>query len=428
MPLFLCGIVGLGILWLIARQFIDEPWMVGISLVMFAVSRPLMFTSVTARPDLLCAVFGWLVLLTMLHWTRAPKHGWLVVAGGLCGIGLLCHPFALVYCIQAGVWSVLASGALQVRIGRAIVLSVSALLMLGLWLPLILAFPYEFQSQFFCNVLERSGPGILSRMIWPWDSFDRHWKQQCEFNEVFQMAFLMSGLLGGTAISLFRKRGSAGFFYTCLAWTAVYFTATAAGIHPTKGYWVYAIGLIYPFAVLGHVQLLQLLNDIAIRLFTISPALRTSEETQHWYRGHSVRIALFSAGLLAIMLPHSGIKATFCYLQNWGDGRYHAGKFIAEVLERLPQEGLFMVDVNYVLDVYLTGRKTILCQPRTRFWGEEKLGIDYLIVGQEGLDGDWPNQYETTFFRREGNRSTEFDCFVEIYVPKPSPESPPRLD
>lgn len=31
----------------------------------------------------------------------------------------------------------------------------------ALWLPLILAYPEAFRGQFFTNVLDRSGPGLL---------------------------------------------------------------------------------------------------------------------------------------------------------------------------------------------------------------------------------------------------------------------------
>ena len=61
-----------------------------------------------------------------------------MLTGVLCGLGLLTHPFAIVYCLQIGVWVLWASRGWKRAVGNGALLAAVALLVLALWLPLIL--------------------------------------------------------------------------------------------------------------------------------------------------------------------------------------------------------------------------------------------------------------------------------------------------
>jgi hypothetical protein len=382
---------------------------------MFAMSRPLMFTSITARPDLLCCVCGWGAIACMWRWADrqlrsdclgAPE---LIGAGVLCGFGLLFHPFALVACLQCGVWSLLRRGTMLARWLRALVLTACSLLIVSLWLPLILRFPYEFQSQFTSNVLERSGPGVLHRLLWPWASLAHHWQLQFEYNQPFQFWFLVSGAFLGSAV-LICSGPSLGipnpsrFRLLGLTWSACYLTATIAGIHPTKGYWVYPIAFLYPVALLGYNPILQ----------AMARWLGWGSMSLPW---RVLRTALISLGSIAIMIPGTGLTTLAAYLRDGGSPRTSAPKFIEAVLSELPSEGLFLVDANYVFDVYLTGRDTILCQPRERFWGDATPAYRYMLIGREGMDIQAPQDYGARRWREFGEQETPASCYVNIFVP-----------
>ncbi|MFN9916384.1 MAG: hypothetical protein ACK53L_27590, partial [Pirellulaceae bacterium] len=258
---------------------------------------------------------------------------------------------------------------------------------LAAWLPRIRACPADFASQSFIYVMERSGSGVVSRMLWPWRSLLQHWNQQLAFNEPTQFVWLIVGLPLGTIVWLLLVRTREHRRYLMIVWSAAYLTATAAGVHPTNGYWVYTIGLVYPVAVDGVFRLVRWGSAIIgarwVDGVKPDPWPAIAGGTPTWPRLSEIAVSLI---LLGVMLPGSGLRTTAAYLQHWGDPRYHAPTFIKQVLEGLPLEGRYMSDVSFVFDIYLSGRETILCQPRRRFWGEEELDLDYLFTGQEGMD------------------------------------------
>ena len=90
------------------------------------------------------------------------------IVGGLCGLGALFHPFALVFAIQSGVLILFDKDTVRQRLIKLIVLAICSLAVLSLWVPLIVHYPDEFRSQFFANVFDRAGPGLPSRLLWPW--------------------------------------------------------------------------------------------------------------------------------------------------------------------------------------------------------------------------------------------------------------------
>lgn len=417
-PSFLGGIIGIVVLGLLTRKMIGNTFAWGMGLILFAMSRPMMFTGITARPDMLCIVCCWGAIACMWRWadrTSADEKGvtWeLVAAGCLCGLGLLFHPFALVACLQCGVWGFWRTGAWKLRFARALALGVSALAVVCLWLPLILRFPYEFQSQFTSNVLERSGPGLVQRLLWPWASLWHHAGYQWEYNQGIQFTFLaVGGFLGLGALALrdafapsdsrIRRR------IAILVVSSIYLTATVAGLHPTKGYWLYAIGWLYPLAVLGW-------TVAAIRSVGGLIPLANGWKSV-WAR------AAWGALLIAMMIPGTGMTTLVAYARDGASPRTDASRFVRKLLEEIPSDARCIVDVHFVFDVWLSGRPTLLCQPRQRFWGDTYPDFDYLIIGREGSDADAPKDYRATLSRSVGQPSTPADCYVNIYTPDQGP-------
>jgi len=413
-PSFLGGIVGLIILGLFNRRLVGTGFVWGMGLILFAMSRPMMFTGITARPDILCSVCCWGAIACMWRWAdresaQAKGMAWeLIAAGSLCGLGLLFHPFALVGCLQCGVWGCWRRGSWGQRLLRGGSIAVPAFLMLCLWLPLILRFPYEFQSQFTSNVLERSGPGLTQRLVLPWASLWHHARYQWEYNQAIQFVFLSAGaLLGFGALASSDASSTAAprnrWRMIILVLSSVYLTATVAGLHPTKGYWVYAIGWLYPLAVLGW--------TFAAKKAACWLPLRVSWLETSW--------APFVGGaiLVAMMIPGTGMTTLLAYARDGAGPRTNATRFAEQLLKELPQDSRCIVDVHFVFDVWLSGRPTLLCQPRERFWGDTYPKFDYLLIGREGTDAGAPADYRAKLWRSVGEPSTPADCYVDIYTP-----------
>ncbi len=390
MPSMFGACVLLVLVYLLARRLGAGSWGSFAACLILALSRPLMFTGMLARPDLWCAICG-VCVFYCLYGNGEWKRGLMFRVGVLCGLGALFHPFALVYGIQSGAASWLAPGSLKTRCSRFVFLCCGSISALALWLPLIIAYPYEFRSQFFSNVLHRAGPGLPSRMLWPMESIKHHWNVLQEYAGPWQCLLLATGLIA--SIVLWRKRNNEGWEYAgriVWLWSSIYLTAVVTGVHPTKGYWLYPVVIL--IATLG----------VALDALLTQP------------RSKIVAVAL---GLI-LLFPGSGLKSTWIYLRHAGSTEYYASRFIDRVLADLPQEGVFMCDLGYAFDVYLSGRQTLLCQDRKTYWGDDEVKYDYLLLTWEGGDAGWADQYEAKLLRFEGSTATPQSCYVNIYVPQ----------
>jgi Dolichyl-phosphate-mannose-protein mannosyltransferase len=390
MPSMVGACIMLMIVFLLSKRLGAGAWGAFAACLILALSRPLMFTGILARPDLWCALCGVVVFYILYgggEWTGKRMAG----VGALCGLGALFHPFALVYGIQSAAASLLAPGGLKSRMTRLIWLGCGAVAALALWVPLIVAYPYEFRSQFFSNVLHRAGPGLPSRMLWPIDSIKHHLVVLQEYAGPWQCLLLIVGLFA--SIVLWRKRMNGNWDYVgriIWLWSSVYLTAVVTGVHPTKGYWLYPVAILV--ATLG----------VAVDSLIVS---------------RSLKLSVILCGL-TLLFPGSGLKSTWTYLRYAGSPKYHGARFIESVLDDLPKEGVFMSDLAYAFDIYLSGRKTLLCQDRKTYWGEEDVQYDYLLLTWEGGDAGWAEQYEAQLLRAEGSTDTPQSCYVNIYVPQ----------
>ncbi|MCO8123268.1 glycosyltransferase family 39 protein [Stieleria sp. TO1_6] len=405
-PLFLAALTTIAIVFWVVKRLHGSDFAAAAAATLVALSRPLMFTGLTTRPDLLCMVAGWLAIVAAWEMMRRQGSNRLaVVSGSLSGLAGLFHPFALVFAIQGGLAMLLCGGSLIEKLKRAVLFVAGNAAVIGFWIPLIVAYPDEFRSQFFANVLDRAGPGLPARLIWPFPSLLHHAELLWQFAGPLQCGLMAGGLLLGSAL-FWRCRSlqrAEKMGMIALAWSSVYLTATVAGMHPTKGYWVYPFIWVVALTIVG-------IEDRIKRL--------------HWgfrqYGVDRVRIAVaittFALALLA-MLPGAGLRTTWIYLAHWKQPDVYAPAFIHQVLKALPNEGVFYADLSYVFDVYLSGRETRLCQEREHYWGAGKIDYSYLVLSWEGADANWAEQYDGKFVRRVGDRSIPQHCFVDLYRP-----------
>ena len=114
-------------------------------------------------------------------------------------LGMLTHPFAVVYGVQAGIWVLLGRGWRR-RLGHAVLLTGTALLVFAAWTPLIMLHPEAFRVQFFNNVLGKSGPGLLQRLAFPWGGSAASEPAVCRASRDLQAALAAVGLAAATAM------------------------------------------------------------------------------------------------------------------------------------------------------------------------------------------------------------------------------------
>jgi 4-amino-4-deoxy-L-arabinose transferase-like glycosyltransferase len=221
------GAAALTTIWLIyelgRRLYRNEAaalWGAGL----YSLFRTFYFPAMTGRPDMLCTALGLGALWLMAQWQERRDWRRLIAVGGLLGLGGLTHPLALVYALQVAGWVLLAGRGWRRFVELAIVVVV-AVAVFALWLPLILKFPEQFRGQFLNHA--HSGPGILQRMLLPWESLRFH-------------AWMMSGHLGraqfwllllGWAVAVvlhLRSFGAGSRIAALLAASGVYLLATLA--------------------------------------------------------------------------------------------------------------------------------------------------------------------------------------------------------
>jgi hypothetical protein len=261
------------------------------------------------------------------------------------------------------------------------------------WLPLILAHPEVFQSQFFNNVLSRSGPGLFSRLVFPWPYLLHQVRLLVDQAGVWQTGLMAVGLVSATLLAL-RQTGAPRRL-VCVTWAAAILLAAFQGLHPTKGYLCFTGALV--FASTGVV--------FAEGMKRLAPA------------GPKARLGacLVAAAVAAIMLPGAGLRTWWVHVRHGRDALYNGPRFARQMLDDLPPDGRFVVDTQYVFDVWLSGRETVLNADPLNPHVEADLPYDLLIAGREGLDKRSPERYRGVFVRSFGVREDPFACYAEIY-------------
>ncbi len=369
---------------------------------LYAVSRILMFPATFARPDMVCGAAGLAALVVLSGWHERRTHRQIAMVGGLLGFGLLCHPFAIVYCLLAGAWVVLATRGWHQRLTAGLLLTTTTIAVSALWLPLILAHQDAFRHQFFNNVVGPQGPGLLRRLVIPWPYFSHQLKLLYEQGGPFQTALMLTGVVAAVVRGLRHgdapARRAAGVLCG-----AIYLQTACQGLHPTKGYLCFVGALM--FAAVG-----GMISEYGRGLSGAGRPGRCGA----W---------LGAACLVLAMGPGSGARGWLTHITRWSDPDYNGRRFARSLLSALPQEGRFVVDTPYVFDFWLSGRDTVLVADPLNDYPTGDYPYDFLVVGREGLDKNCPTRYGGEFVRSVGRRQDPLSCYAEIYR---SPDALPR--
>ncbi len=395
------GVGTLILMYLLAVRVFKDPLAGLIAAGLFSLSRLLYFPAVISRPDMLCCLWGLLAILMMYRWhASARRYRDLGLVGLLLGLGMLTHPFALVYCIQLGCWAMLVNGTWQQRLLRGTVITGCALAVFALWLPLILAYPEPFRYQFFTNVLDRSGPGLISRLLFPWPYFATQFQLLREHAGTIQLSLMAAGLVIGTGLA-WRSRDHRQRILLLLTWSSIYLLIACQGHHPTKGYWSYPGVLLFLCLGWG-------LSRLAIPLWNRSVVWR-------------LPVLVGAACLVLAMLPGSGIRTWGAHIANWSNVNYNAPRFISRIIQELPADARYTVDRAYVFNFAAAGRQTLLGDNREFAFDARPFPYDYLIVSHDMRDRGLSQEFNGRLVGTWGDPDDPFSCFVEVYVPEDSP-------
>ncbi|HVJ66376.1 MAG TPA: glycosyltransferase family 39 protein [Caulifigura sp.] len=387
----LAGVVSTVLLAGIARRLLRCEGLALLVAGLYAFSRVVYFPWLIARMDSLCGMWGFAALLAMLWPETAFRRRSAALSGLFTGLGLLTHTFAIVYGIQCFAGVCVRSADRRDRIGNALIFGLTAAVPLLLWLPLILDRPDLFQMQFVRNVFAKAGPGILTRLLWPFPLLRPHAAMFFDHAGPLQAAILLLGL-AGTGVLAMRSRASRTVFW--LAASAVYLHITSIGIHPTKGYWCYTGGLllIAVAAVVGWIA-----KDLARPRLAVAVALLT----------------------VASFVPGAGFRTVVAHLKRWDDPNYDSRKFVKRLLDRLPPDAIVAVDPAYVFEYTLAGRKTLLGLEYRPFFSLSQHEFDYLVAGEYALRDGVPALVGVRPIDELGDASDPFACHAVIYEPLP---------
>ncbi len=413
----IAGIIGL--LFLFAAQMrLSQSSSAGcwtIGLLLF--SRWFYFPGTSARPDLMCAAFGFAAILSMLIYHKERNIKWLLASGVLIGLGGLTHPFALVYAIQIAVWSLIASTGWR-RLGSPAILTVVALATAGLWVPLISISPSIFTVQFKNQFLGDTGGSLWYRVLMPWESLWYHFGSSFGmFNHIepWQFALALVPLMIMTIQAHRREHQWRPIVW--IAWSSIPLMSSLVGPHHSViGYWVYSAGPM--FLCTGY------LVDSALRKIccardeaSINGGVESKGEAE---RNRSTRVRAGLAGALALalclsLIPGSGLRALVTYVQKWDDIEYDGHRFALELAKSLPKDSIYAVDIPFHFDFLSAGYKTLLLEDSPVYFPLQSHDYDYLIVGRYGIDANIVEKFPVRLIRTEGNKDDLFACYCEIY-------------
>lgn len=402
LPSLISATLAIVVVYVLGRRLLGDEaaglWAAGL----YSLSRILYFPAIFARPDMLCGLCGLVAIWAMTRAEDDRRLRFMALSGAAVGLGGLTHPFAIVFGMQLAVWCLLVPGTLWQRVQRTALWGACAGLVVALWLPLIIAFPEEFRMQFFNNVLNPAGPGLLSRLIWPWPSLAVQWRLMTEHAGVAQLSLMVLGMLAFVVDSAVRP-SRAKLRLLALTLSAIYLHAACQGDHPTKGYWCYTGALV--FLCLG------LLIADGMRwgatLGRIGVPLRAS----------------FIIVLLVVLLTGSGIRLWWSRVANWTSVNHDGPAFAHMLAREVPSEGRFVVGPEYVLELYLSGRDVVLDADPREYYGLPTIDYDYLLIGADSLDKDRATQFQGELIRTFGDPDDPFAYYAELH--RRSPEAPP---
>ncbi len=384
------GAVTLVCVYWLGKQLFRDVRIGLLAAALYSISRVFYFPATTVRPDMLCSMFGAFAILSIIQWSKECQLRWLIVSGLCCGMGVLTHPFALVFCLQCGVWVLLRQREdVHYRFQSAAALAFYAALALIPWAALILVDTELFKIQFSNNILSRTQTGLAQRFVMFWEPLMYHLEFLNYRTLVPQSLLMFGGLLASTIISLFDFKQCRSHLY--FAWTSIYFLIALQGKHPTMGYWAYPA--IFIFLAVAHSVIFVFdripkgIPSIAVRLLTVFC-------------------------LTVVMFLGSGVRALWTTLNHWQEPSYNSRVMNQYLLEKYPKDARYLVDRSYVFDFYLAGRDTLLGLNDRGFFEAKGLPYDYLIINPTESRQELPKELNAILIEQLGNR--EFVA-AEVY-------------
>ncbi|MEZ6146108.1 MAG: glycosyltransferase family 39 protein [Planctomycetaceae bacterium] len=413
-------VFGLGREW-----FADDRvglWGAGI----YSLTRLLFFPATFARPDMLCGMFGLLAVWGIARWTNVRSLRWVVLAGVCLGLAGLSHPFAIVFAMQLFPWVLVVSRGIKERVLMFIVLSLTTGLTFAIWLPMIVSALDLFRLQFLNNILAPAGPGLLARLLMPWDSFAHHLPMLIDRTHPIQFAMLLGGWLVfgmmiwrsrlmGAATPMLRDadlsetRCTSGLTCWLLAGSSVYLLIACQGEHPIQGYWCYSAGLLC----------LCLAAVVVRTVDTLSSQHDMTKAQSTFRRGLLTGVALLL--IVLAMLPGSGVRTILAYVQHAGDPNYQNAAFVESILEDLPVDAQLTVGIEFALDAYgirsATGRPddVILGIRHPLYFDSTRIPTNYAILGRLALAEQLDEAMNGELVSIYGDHDDEFSCYAEVY-------------
>jgi len=365
----------------IGRRLFSDPLIALLAAAFYSLSRLLFFPAVSARPDMLCSMFGLLAIASLLCWQHQPYRA-VVAAGVSLGCAGLTHPFALVFAIQIGIWTLARAGSGVERGLRCIALVTATALTFSLWVPLIVQAPDLFRAQFGENILRPAGPGLLARMIMPQASFANQIPQLYERAQPIQFLILAGGVVACLILAAKTRNRSAALL-GLLAVSSSYLLVVCVGIHPIQGFWAYPAAFGWLCVAYGF--------HAGGQTFTRTGALNPPVH-------RAIQVAVYFTVLTA-MIPGSGLRTTATYVRHWNEPTYDARRFVKSILDEVPHDASLTVGREFALDAYGLGREIILACQHPMYFDSTLWPTDYLILGRRDFEAGMLGGYEARGYR-----------------------------
>lgn len=360
--------------------------------VLYSTSRLLFFPATSARPDMLCGALGLLAILCMWKWSKSQRLKHLIQTGVLLGFAMLTHFFALVFCLQIAIWAIVASEGKRAKSQNVAIVTITALAVFALWIPLILIDTNASLTQIQNNVFNRAGPGLLTRIFWPWESLTHHTELLIKQAQFPQLILMIAGVFALTQSAIVHYHRSTATL-AVLTISSMYLLTTISGVHPANGYWCYPAALM---------TLCVASSVIRILVY------------QQW-ASSSWKIACCLALILATMMPGFGINAWIAHTTGWNDPVRDRERVVRQVLESVPADARLIVDQAIIVDLFIAGRDVVLSSNSDFSIDSRKISSDFLITGpltrQLGIPADMDTELVTTV----GDPDDLFAIWIEVY-------------
>jgi 4-amino-4-deoxy-L-arabinose transferase-like glycosyltransferase len=379
----LAAIAAAVVVYGLARTWADDRRGAWFGTLIFLYGRPVYFPATMARPDMAATLFGLLAVWFVARDGGVLRMGWIAGSGALAGLSVLAHPFGVVVGLQVGFWLIIGpSAGWRRRLTAAALFALMALVVFGLWLPLIAQAPRLCWDQFQRNVLDRADAGLAHTLLNPWPVIRFQAVQILERALPAQTALLALGLVW--AIVAHRRGRIKELAYH--GTLSLVLLILLMGKHPVQGYFAYPAG----FA-------------------SIAAGLLASRLTARWPLRPMVWLVL-----VAILIPGSGLRELATYIRHWNDPDYQAHAVARRIMADLPNGALVAVDSPYVLDFYLAGRRVI----DANYLEFLPLPFEYLVVAPGGLERTKlppESRARLVHVRRYGNPHFPFAASADLF-------------